>query len=273
MLYSAPIPTKSQGQENLAPTPPAQQQPNPTTSGLQGLAGVLGVLNQPSPLDAGLAQQQYGLNDAAYQYGTQQNQQNYANQQAQLGLSNQSLGLNRQDLSNQFNLGTTQYGLQQQSYGLQQGGLAQQLADINWQHPRDIQSQNAQAAASGSFNTYGNQFAQQGIEHKYQDDISNLNRTKQQLGLQEKGSQAGEQYRQQQFQTAQKQMDIQAQLLGISGTEMKQRYDAAANQLGLDRNNGAMQIALMQEQLLQGQLSGTESQLMQAIISQFGLGR
>lgn len=80
----------------------------------------------------------------------------YQNQLANLGLSQQGLAGQQQYLG-------TQEAIAPQQYALTQQGLQEQLAQLAYNYPLQVQAQNASAAASGAVNTVGNQTALQSL--------------------------------------------------------------------------------------------------------------
>lgn len=160
----------------------------------------------------GISQQQLGLE------GTENTQQ-YGNTMAGLGLQQKLLGTQEQVAS-----GT--YGLQQGSGGVGGGGYAAQLANLSYQLPQQIQSQQGASAASGAGQTVGARNALSSINEQYQYNTGNVRNQQAQSALAYQGQQAGFGYQQGQ--------------IGLQGTEAQQQEANQAQNLALQGQSAAL---------------------------------
>jgi hypothetical protein len=161
--------------------------------------------------------------------------------QEDIDLQNQALGIQQGALQRQLGLVPQQYGLQQQQFGLQeqgiQAGAAQQMSNLN-----------QQLGASGAYVNPGSNTQRGYITSNEQRAMQGVGLERQQAALSNKEQMA-------QLQDSQKQLDLQAQRLGISSQELKSRLDNALAQLGLQGKINSMQLMGETAKIQQGEIS------------------
>ena len=206
----------------------------------------------------GLAIQQYlggqniGMQQQQYGQDILQMQQNQQQQQAGLNLQEQYQPI-------MYGYQQQQFGLQGQGLGLQEQGVKQQEGQAANTQAQQTESAYGNAAASGSTNTAGAANQHQQINYNYAQQMENLNRSLQQIGLSKQGlavseKQAGSQYAETQAQDKIQQQAINnvAQNIGFDSGMFSQRINYALDQLNLSGNLSAGQIAMAYQDQLNG---------------------
>lgn len=282
----------------------AQQQNNPYQQAMAGY-GAPAIAN--ADLQLAQLRERLGLANAntQVQTGYLNQQQGFANQRNTL--DQQALAGERNDLAGRGQFLDTGYGLDKEAYELMAGstgrrlgnlpqlqGLANQGFDIQ---EGDIKRQNAsQLRGVKSSATSRGAMASQG----YRDDVSDLtgdlnsalgglgiDRSRSALDFKEQGAGINDEYNRgrigfrnsenqfnynkEQLASANRQLDIESQKLGISADETKARINNAIQQLGISGVADANAIMLEMSKIDQGLISSLPPQILQTIRAITGL--
>lgn len=167
--------------------------------------------------------------------------------QQQLGINQQQSGLNLQEQYNPI-----YHLLQNQGYGLQRGGIEQAIGQAGNTREQELKNFYGSEATSGALGAPGQKNQYDQIQYQYQQQMENLNRQLQQLGLTQKGSDTQYQQQQAQEKIQQQSIDNMAQQLGFNKGDLGRRIDQAINNLNLQGRVSAGQIAQAYQDSLNG---------------------
>lgn len=266
--------------------------------GLSGQAALnAGAAGQLAPIGAGAATQYAGL---GLQQGAAAGQQQVTDTQlyqqlqntlANLGLSEESLGIQRTGLGEQQKYQSGEYALSQQDiqqalanlkteYGLQGQQLGLERLQAGQQFGQSMQQAESGLAGSGVYNTGTRGMTETPIQQQYANTLAGLGIQQQQeaqaykYGVQQEQQQAKSgaltnTYQQQQIQNALANLGISQQQLGLQGQYAQQEYSTGIQGAA---NAYEAQLAQMMQQAgqIQSSTAAQASQLYQGALNAFG---